>query len=51
MSIDLAKAAFAAGESILTPKTSVSLGSILPEASPAWTAWSCFVQPPVKART
>jgi len=51
MPICLAKAALAAGESMLTPKTSVSLASILPESIPDWTAWSCFVQPPVKART
>jgi hypothetical protein len=36
--ICLAKAALAAGLSTLTPKTSVSEVSILPEAIPAWTA-------------
>jgi len=51
MPICLAKAALAAGESMLTPKTSVSLGSILPLSIPDWTAWSCLVQPPVKAST
>jgi len=38
MPICLANAALAAGLSRLTPKTSVSEVSILPEAIPAWTA-------------
>src|ERR1051325_2042622 len=38
----LAKAALAAGESMLTPKTSVSEASILPASIPDWTAWSCL---------
>ena len=49
MLISLAKALFAAGLSMLTPKTAVSLITILPESIPDWTAWSCFVQPLVKA--
>ena len=51
MLICLAKAALAAGESMLTPKTSVLEASIFPASIPDWTAWSCLVQPPVKART
>ena len=38
MPICLAKAALAAGLSMLMPKTSVSEVSIFPEAIPAWTA-------------
>lgn len=38
MLICFAKAAFAGGESMLMPKTAVSVVSILPEAIPAWTA-------------
>jgi len=38
MPICFENAALAAGLSTLTPKTSVSKVSILPEAIPAWTA-------------
>jgi len=43
--------ALAAGLSKLTPKTSVSVVSILPEAIPAWTRLTvASFKPPVKAR-